>query len=74
MHAGVAIHDGVQATLQETLHSGAADRALVQEVISCRERVPEDGGRGEDPALLFYTIDITKSENVPILCDHFLED
>ena len=56
MHAGVAIHDGVQATLQETLHSGAAHRALVQEVISRGERVPEDGGRGEDPALLFYTL------------------
>ena len=54
--AGVAIHDGVQATLQETLHSGAADRALVQEVISRGQRVPEDGGRGEDPALLFYTL------------------
>ena len=54
--AGVAIHDGVQATLQETLHSGAAHRALVQEVISGGERVPEDGGRGEDPALLFYTL------------------
>ena len=56
MHAGVAIHDGVQTTLQKTLHSGAADRALVQEVISGGERVLEDGGRGEVSAFLFHTL------------------